>query len=162
MTARTAPESRVFTKEEWQVRERLQKLAWLLDSSIRVPGTHLTVGVDALIGLVPVIGDLVGVLLSSYIVSEASKLGVSKSILARMTFNVVVEGLVGIVPLAGDVFDAAWKANQRNVQLLNDYLDSPRQAERSSQKMLALVTGGLLLLAATIAVLGVLAWSSLF
>jgi len=162
MTARTAPESRVFTREEWQARERLQKLAWLLDSSIPVPGTSLTVGVDALIGLVPVLGDVIGVLLSSYVVSEAAKLGIPRSILARMTFNVVVEGLVGMVPLAGDLFDAAWKANQRNVQLLNDYLDSPRQAQRSSRKVLVLVFGGLLLLAAAIAVLGVLAWSSLF
>jgi hypothetical protein len=162
MTARTSPEPRVFTREEWQARERLQRLAWLLDSSIQVPGTRFTVGIDALIGLVPVLGDLVGVLLSSYIVAEAGRLGVSKSILARMTFNVVVEGLAGMVPLAGDLFDAAWKANQRNVQLLNDYLDSPREAKRSSQKLLVLVFGGLLLLASGIAVLGVLAWSSLF
>src|SRR5512145_2015000 len=102
----------------WQARERLARLAWLLDSSIPIPGTRFSIGLDALIGLVPFVGDVVGVLLSSYIVGEAARLGASRSVLARMVFNVAVEGLTGLVPLAGDVFDAAWKANQRNVRLL--------------------------------------------
>ena len=79
----------------------------------------------------PFIGDLVGVLLSSYIVGEAARLGVSRSILARMAFNVAVEGLVGLIPFAGDVFDAAWKANQ--------WLDRPGRAARSS-RLLVLMT----------------------
>jgi uncharacterized protein DUF4112 len=115
------------------IRERLNWLAWLLDSSIPVPGTRFTIGLDALIGLFPVVGDLVGVFLSSYILKEAAALGVSRSILLRMAFNVGVEGLVGMIPFAGDVFDAAFKANQRNVRLLNAYLDHPQQARRSSR-----------------------------
>ena len=121
----------------WEVRERLAWLAWLLDSSIPIPGTRFTVGVDALIGLVPVLGDAVGVLLSSYIVREAAALGAPRSILARMAFNVALEGLVGMIPLAGDVFDAAWKANQRNVRLLGAWLDAPRAARRSSRAFVA-------------------------
>jgi Domain of unknown function (DUF4112) len=117
----------------WQVRERLARLAWLLDSSIPIPGTRFTIGLEALIGLFPVIGDLAGVLLSSYIVREAAALGVSRSILLRMAFNVALEGLVGMIPLAGDVFDAAYKANQRNVRLLNAWLDHPREAQRASR-----------------------------
>ena len=116
-----------------EIRERLNWLAWLLDSSIPIPGTRFTIGLDALIGLFPVVGDVVGVFLSSYILKEAAALGVSRSILARMAFNVAVEGLVGMIPLAGDVFDAAFKANQRNVRLLNAYLDHPAQATRSSR-----------------------------
>lgn len=116
-----------------EIRERLNRLAWLLDSSIPIPGTRFTIGVDALIGLFPVIGDVVGVFLSSYILKEAAALGVSRSILVRMAFNVGVEGLVGMIPFAGDVFDAAFKANQRNVRLLNAYLDQPAQATRSSR-----------------------------
>ena len=113
-------------------RRKLERLAWLLDSSIPVPGTSFTIGIDALIGLVPVLGDLVGVLLSSYIMSEAARLGAPRTLLMRMAFNVGVEGVVGIVPFAGDLFDAAWKANQRNVRLLGAWLEHPARAERSS------------------------------
>src|SRR6476646_5375706 len=91
-----------------QVRERLNWLAWLLDSSIPIPGTRLTIGLDALIGLFPVVGDAVGVVLSSYIVREPAALGAPRSILARMAFNVALEGLVGVIPLAGDLFVAAF------------------------------------------------------
>lgn len=125
-----------------QVRERLNWLAWLLDSSIPIPGTRLTIGLDALIGLFPVIGDAVGVVLSSYIVREAAALGVPGSILARMAFNVALEGLVGVIPLAGDVFDAAYKANQRNVRLLNAWLDAPHDAQRSSRAFVAALLAG--------------------
>lgn len=114
-------------------RRKLGRLAWLLDSSIPIPGTRLTIGLDALIGLVPFIGDLVGVALSSYILAEASRIGVPRSVLVRMAFNVGFEGLVGMVPLAGDVFDAAFKANQRNVRLLEAWLDQPRKTERSTR-----------------------------
>lgn len=125
------------TPGERQARERLAFLAWLLDSSIPVPGTRFTVGLDALIGLVPVLGDLIGVALSSFIVAEASRLGAPRALLTRMAFNVAVEGVVGIVPLAGDLFDAGWKANQRNVRLLGAWLDHPHQAQRGNRLFVA-------------------------
>lgn len=129
------------------MRERLNRLAWLLDSSILIPGTRLSIGLDALIGLFPVLGDLAGVFLSTYILREAAALGVPRSILVRMGFNVALEGLVGMIPFAGDVFDAAFKANQRNVGLLNAYLDHPHQARRSSRLFvlsLSLAVGAML------------------
>ena len=129
----------VRSPEADQIRKNLQQLAWLLDSSIPVPGTRLTVGIDALIGLFPVIGDLIGVALSSYILSQAAKLGAPRSMLWRMAFNIAVEGVVGIIPFAGDVFDAAFKANQRNVQLLDAWLDAPRRTERSTRTFAALL-----------------------
>jgi|SoiMethySBSTD1v2_1073268.scaffolds.fasta_scaffold07964_2 hypothetical protein len=129
----------VRSPEADQIRKNLQQLAWLLDSSIPVPGTRLTVGIDALIGLFPVIGDLIGVALSSYILSQAAKLGAPRSVLWRMAFNIAVEGVVGIIPFAGDVFDAAFKANQRNVQLLDAWLDAPRRTERSTRTFAALL-----------------------
>ena len=129
-----------------EVRERLAWLAWLLDSSIPIPGTRFSIGLEALIGLFPVIGDAVGVFLSSYIVREAAALGAPRSMLARMAFNVALEGLVGMIPLAGDVFDAAYKANQRNVRLLNGWLDNPRTAQRSSRAFMVFLTLGLALL----------------
>ena len=135
------------TRGTRDTRARLAQLAWLLDSSIRIPGTRFTVGLDALIGLFPFIGDLIGVLFSSYILSEAARLGAPKLVLTRMALNVGLEGLVGIIPLAGDAFDAVFKANQRNVSLLNGWLDQPKETERSNRAFgTALVLGVVLLL----------------
>jgi hypothetical protein len=119
--------------DEASRRELLRHLAWLLDSSIRIPGTRFSIGVDALLGLLPVAGDALGVLLSSYILLEAARLGAPKALLYRMAFNVAVEGLVGMVPLAGDVFDAAWKANQKNVQLLEAHFREPARTAAASR-----------------------------
>lgn len=127
------------TEADRQARQRLNFLAWLLDSSIPIPGTQLTIGLDALIGLLPFIGDLIGVALSSYILAEANRMGVGRAILMRMAFNVAIEGVVGIVPLFGDAFDAAWKANQKNVRLLNAWAEQPHQTQRAS----GLFLGGL-------------------
>ena len=139
-----------------QARKHLQQLAWLLDSSIPVPGTRLTIGIDALIGLFPVIGDLIGVALSSYIVSQASRLGAPRSVLLRMSFNVLVEGLVGIVPIAGDLFDAGFKANQRNVRLLGAWMDQPGRTVRSTRAF------GVVLVFALVALLALLGAGSYF
>lgn len=125
---------------------RLGQLAWLLDSSIRLPGLNFRIGLDALIGLVPGVGDIIGMLLSSYIVREAWRLGVPRSTLLRMGFNVMVEGVLGAIPLVGDVFDAAWKANQRNVRLLDAHLRNPRAAARASGLFMFLLFALLLVL----------------
>lgn len=151
-------EGRVASVEEpgeKQTREKLAWLAWLLDSSIPIPGTRLTIGIDAIIGLVPFLGDMVGVVLSSYILSEAARLGAPRTLLWRMAFNVGVEGLVGIIPLAGDVFDAAWKANQKNVRLLEGWLDRPEKARRSSRAFVVLLV---LVVASFLALCGVAAY----
>jgi small-conductance mechanosensitive channel len=110
------------------------------------------------IGLFPLIGDLIGVLLSSYILGEAARLGAPRTLLLRMALNVGVEGVVGIIPFAGDVFDAAWKANQRNVALLNQWLDRPEKAERAGRIFAALLALGL---AALLALLGTFAFLAL-
>ncbi len=146
---------RILSVDDDETRKRLDRLAWLLDSSIPVPGTRFTIGVDALIGLVPLLGDLIGVLLSSYIVSEAARLGAPRIVLARMAFNVGVEGLVGIIPFAGDLFDAAWKANQRNVRLLNAWVERPGKTTRASSVFAAVLIGGL---AVFLILLGLLAF----
>src|SRR6185295_404160 len=97
---------------------RLERLARLLDSEFRVPGTRFRFGVDGLIGLAPGVGDAIGLALSAYIVMEAWRLGVPPHFLVRMIANIVVESAVGAVPIAGDLFDFVWKANRRNVDLL--------------------------------------------
>lgn len=123
-----------------RIREQVDALAWLLDNAIRLPG-GFRIGLDAIIGLVPFLGDAAGVLLSAFIVRQAARLGAPRSLLMRMAMNVAIEGLVGMIPLAGDLFDAAWKANQRNARLLGNYLDNPIKTTRSSR----LLVGGLLL-----------------
>lgn len=135
---RSSGPGRHASDEAGRTREQLKALAWLLDSSIRLPG-GFRIGIDALLGLVPFLGDAAGVLLSGYIVSRAARLGVPRSVLLRMILNVAVEGLVGLIPLAGDVFDAAWKANQRNVQLLERHLEDPVDAARSSRRLVGVL-----------------------
>ena len=126
------------------LRRRLARIAWLLDSAIQIPGTRFRIGIDAIVGLVPGLGDAIGVLLSSYIIREAARAGVPAVVLVHMAWNVAIEGIVGIIPFAGDVFDAAWKANQRNVALLERHLNDPRKAKRSSGLFIAALTLGLI------------------
>ena len=102
---------------------RLDALATLLDTAILIPGTNVRFGLDALIGLVPGIGDTVTTLLSLYIVREARALGAPRRVIMRMLGNVALDSVVGVVPLAGDVFDVMWRANRRNMALLREWLD---------------------------------------
>lgn len=138
------------------VRRRVARLAWLLDNSIPVPGTRFRIGLDAIVGLLPGLGDLIGVLLSSYIVREAARIGTPPSVLTRMAFNVAVEGVVGLIPFLGDIFDAAWKANQRNLALLDAHFKDPRGTVRSSRTFVALLVVALVAFIAVIAVVAVL------
>ena len=138
------------------VRRRIARLAWLLDNSIPVPGTRFRIGLDAIVGLIPGLGDLLGVLLSSYIVREAARIGTPPSVLIRMALNVAVEGVVGLIPFLGDIFDAAWKANQRNLALLDAHFKDPRGTVRSSRTFVALLVAALIAFIAIIAALGVL------
>lgn len=103
--------------------ERLNRLAYLLDERFSIPGTNWRFGLDAIIGLIPGLGDLVTSAISAYIVSEARRLGVSRVVLLRMSWNIILDTLLGIVPVVGDVFDAGWKANRRNVNLLMRHIE---------------------------------------
>jgi len=102
---------------------RLDALATLLDTAVLIPGTNIRFGLDALIGLVPGIGDAITTAMSLYIVHEARQLGAPGYLIARMLYNVALDGLVGAVPLVGDAFDVIWRANKRNMRLLQDWLD---------------------------------------
>jgi hypothetical protein len=101
---------------------RIDALATLLDSALVVPGTNIRFGLDAIVGLVPGIGDFAMSLVSLYIVHEARQLGAPAHLLVRMVANIAIDGIVGSVPLAGDIFDVMWRANRRNMALLYDYL----------------------------------------
>jgi len=97
--------------------ERVRFLARLLDSCFILPGGY-RIGIDPILGLLPGIGDVIGAGLSLYMVREAAKLGISKWIVLRMLGNVGLEALIGVIPVLGDLFDAAFKANVRNLRLL--------------------------------------------
>ncbi len=97
---------------------RLRRVAWLLDGALRLPGTRFRFGLNSLIGLPPGFGDAALALVSLYFVVEAVRLKVPKPVLGRMLANIAIEFAVGAVPLLGDLFDMVWKANLRNVALL--------------------------------------------
>lgn len=101
----------------------MRTLAWLLDASIRVPFTQFRIGLDSLMGLVPGIGDAAGAVTSGFIIVQAWRMGAGPLTLARMVGNVLLETAVGIVPVLGDIFDMAYKANLRNVDLALGQVD---------------------------------------
>lgn len=119
------------------VMKRLDRLAWIMDDFINIPGTRFKVGFDPLLGFLPWLGDAAGSIVSSFMLSEASRLGAPKSLLLKMAFNILVDALLGILPLVGDLFDFGWKANRRNVQLLENYLEKPEKTVMESRLFVA-------------------------
>jgi hypothetical protein len=105
---------------------RLDALSRLFDIAFLIPGTNVRFGVEAILRLVPGIGDAAASALSCWLLYEARRLGVPPSIFARMLLNVAIEGIVGAIPIAGDAFDVAFRANRRNVRLLRDWFDGRR------------------------------------
>jgi hypothetical protein len=131
---------------------RARGLARLLDDLIRVPGTNIGIGLDPIIGLIPGVGDMIGGLMSSYILMVAAKEGVPASVLTRMLGNIALDSLVGVVPVLGDLFDVGMKSNRRNIELLERYLVTPSETKAASRGIVALV-----ILAAILLVVGVIA-----
>ncbi|EWY36469.1 hypothetical protein N825_26915 [Skermanella stibiiresistens SB22] len=102
---------------------RLQKLADLLDSRWRIPGTSIPIGLDGIASIVPVIGDSATGVVAAYLVAQAARLGVPRSILLRMAGNVGLDWAVGSIPVLGTLFDIGFKANRRNMRLLREHLE---------------------------------------
>ena len=133
--------------------ERLRRIGYLLDNSIPIPGTGYRVGLEAIIGLVPGLGDLVGGGFSAWIILQAARLGAPPSLLARMGWNLLVDTAVGTIPLLGDLFDAGFKANMRNLALLDQHIQGPSASRRASRRFIAVLALLLvLLLVGTVAV----------
>src|SRR4051794_11132287 len=110
--------------------DRLRRIAWLFDQAIAVPGTRFRFGIDALFGLVPGLGDLAGAVVAVYALHVARILRVPASIQLHMLSNITVDALVGTVPVIGDIFDFIFKAQSRNLVLLEDWLASPQATSR--------------------------------
>lgn len=131
----------------------VETLAWLLDDSIPVPGTGgRRVGLDALIGLVPLVGDLVSAGIGLFVVWRGSRLGLPRVIVARMLTNSAIDLAVGAIPVIGDAFDLWFKANTRNLRLMRRYLESPEASTRREWLALAALIGAVVL------VIGLAVW----
>ncbi|HEX5633800.1 MAG TPA: DUF4112 domain-containing protein [Gemmatimonadales bacterium] len=116
---------------------RYRSLAWLLDESIKLPFLPFRIGLDAIVGLVPGVGDIVVGGVGAYALFVAYRLGAPPAVLARMVGNVGIDTLVGSIPLLGDLFDAGFKANTRNRRLLDRWIEQPGRTSRRSALVLA-------------------------
>ncbi|MEQ8964949.1 MAG: DUF4112 domain-containing protein [Azospirillaceae bacterium] len=123
MDRRGSPDDGTLPSGRARELDRLAAIAHLLDDAFRIPGTGLRFGLDGLVGLVPVGGDLLAAGVSAAIVLWAWRLGAPVPLVARMLGNVVLDGAIGTIPVAGDLFDFGFKANRRNVALLRRYLE---------------------------------------
>lgn len=131
--------------------ERVRAIARLMDNAVRVPGTNIGIGLDALIGVIPGFGDLAGGAVSAWVLMNAARAGVPRTVLVRMLLNLGIDAVVGAVPVLGDLFDIGFKANVRNARLLEQALAQPTETRRSS----ALVVVGVVVGALAIAAAGV-------
>lgn len=121
----------------------LRNLSTLMDSQFRLGGFRF--GLDGVLGLIPGVGDIVTTGISIYIIAEAAKLGCSPTTLIRMALNLAFENLVDMVPVLGNVFDFLWKANSRNIDLLDKHLADPRHTTHQSRGVLLIIVLSLLI-----------------
>jgi hypothetical protein len=115
---------------EWQVLQQVEALAKTMDAQFKIPMIPFPIGLDAIIGLIPGIGDTIGLGVSGYIVVRAARLGIGSHILLRMVFNIFIDWLIGLVPIIGDIFDIGWRGNMRNAALLSGALETRWAKER--------------------------------
>jgi len=135
-----------------EVDEGIERLSWLMDDLIRIPGLGWRFGLDALVGLIPGFGDTASSLASFYILASAVRYGVPKVTILRMGMNVGIDYLVGSLPLVGDLFDAWWKSNHMNVELLRKRATVSRKDARQGEISDWLFVGMIILLLAALAV----------
>ena len=111
--------------QQKQALARVRSLVRLLDDAIEIPGTKYRIGLDPLLGLFPALGDYLGALMSGYVIWQAARFGVPRETLIQMGANVLLEMFVGTAPVLGDAFDVVWKANARNLDLLETHVATP-------------------------------------
>ena len=117
------PASIPFGRDAASVRQRIEALEKALEHGFRVPGTGYEFGLDAIVGLIPVVGDFIGAALGAYLVWEARNIGVPKWKLWRMSGNVAFDTAIGFVPVAGDALDFLFRSNTRNLKIVKRHLD---------------------------------------
>jgi|TARA_B110000881_G_scaffold219600_1_gene241965 hypothetical protein len=131
---------------------RLKLLSNRLDEIITIPGTKYKIGIDPIIGTIPIIGDLLGSIISIYILYSGSKMGLSSRIIAKMSLNIGFDFVLGLIPIIGDIFDMGWKANKRNVKLIENNIN--KYDENIALNNLIVATLITLILASFLIILG--------
>ena len=114
-----------------KIRQRVEAMEMLLERSFVIPGINRAVGLDSIVGLVPVVGDIITAVMGAYIVWEARNLGMSKFQITRMAANVGIDTLLGAVPFAGDIFDFFWRSNSKNLRIIKKHLDKHHPGTRT-------------------------------
>jgi Domain of unknown function (DUF4112) len=135
--------------------ERLRLIARLFDQAFRIPGTQWRFGIDALFGLVPGFGDLFGALVAAYALQVARHLRAPAAIQLHMLGNIALDALLGTVPVIGDIFDFVFKAQTRNLRLLEDWLATPGHTARRSKRGLILLPIAIITVFASLTILGI-------
>ena len=115
------------TQERLATLGRIRKLSRLMDTAFRIPGTPIRVGWDPIIGLIPGLGDAIDTIISIYLLFLATQFGLPRNVWGWMLFNIGLEAIVGTIPLVGDIFDAFYKSNIRNLVLLEQHLQATEQ-----------------------------------
>lgn len=133
----------------------VEKAAWLMDRAIPLGGKW-SVGLDGILGLVPGVGDIVGIIVGGFIIAQAIRARIPRAAIGRMVANVAMDGLIGAVPFLGDLFDIAFKANTRNVQIFREAMAGRRAPARDSLFVAGVFLAILLVLAVPVAVLALL------
>lgn len=139
-----------------RVPDDLRRLARLLDGAVRIPGTGIRIGLDPVLGLLPGVGDALSTLLSGWLVVRAAGLGASPATLARMVGNLLVDAAIGTLPVLGDLFDVGWRANERNLALLEGQLADPVRRRRRDRGLVIAVVA--VVLAVPLALAALVSW----
>ena len=141
---------------------RLRRISHLLDNAIPIPGTKHRIGLDPILGLIPGGGDLLGSVFAGYVVFKSAQMGVPQETLLKMAANIVFDTVAGTVPVAGDLLDVAWKANVKNIELLDAHLGSPEQGKKADWLFVAALLLGLILIVGSVIFLSVMIFGWLF
>jgi hypothetical protein len=119
------------SRDPQAVRNRVEAMEKVLERAFVIPGINRPIGIDSIVGLIPVVGDVITALMGAYIVWEARNLGMSKLQLTRMAANVGIDTALGAIPFAGDVFDFFWRSNSKNLKVIRKHLDKHHPGTRT-------------------------------
>ncbi|MEG5059190.1 DUF4112 domain-containing protein [Microcoleus sp. A2-C5] len=156
------PATNTLNKSQIASLRRLRRISHLLDNAIPIPGTRYRIGLDPILGLIPGGGDLIGSIFAGYVVFKSAQLGVPQETLIQMAANIVFDTVAGTVPVAGDLFDVAWKANVKNIELLDAHLGSPEPSKKADWLFVAALLLGLTLIVGGVIFLSVMLLGWLF
>ncbi|MEG5036698.1 DUF4112 domain-containing protein [Microcoleus sp. AT3-D2] len=141
---------------------RLRRISHVLDNAIPIPGTKYRIGLDPILGLIPGGGDLISSIFAGYVVFKSAQMGVPQETLVKMAANIVFDTVAGTVPVAGDLLDVAWKANVKNIELLDAHLGSPEQGKKADWLFVAALLLGLILIVGGVIFLSVMLFAWVF